>query len=88
MAQVPKSTFTDAYAGVLEILAQSRLSAGLTQAELSRRLGKTQPFISKVESGVRRIDIVEFCGIARAMDMDPKVLFGEVVDALPARLDI
>ncbi|MBA4804783.1 MAG: helix-turn-helix transcriptional regulator [Brevundimonas sp.] len=88
MAILPRSTFTDAYTGVLRTLVTARTQAGLTQAEVSRRLGKTQPFMSKVESGVRRIDVVEFCAIAAAIGHDPKVLFGEVADALPPRLEI
>ena len=88
MAVLPRSTFTDAYVGVLHVLVRARADAGLTQAELSRRLGKTQPFMSKVESGLRRIDIVEFCAIARAIGRDPAALFGEVVDGLPPRIEI
>lgn len=48
---------------------------GLTQAELSARLGKPQSFVSKYERGERRLDVVEFVEIARELSLDiPKVL--------------
>lgn len=47
------------YGRFLNLLRQLRKQAGLTQEELARRLSSTQSFISKCESGERRIDIVE-----------------------------
>lgn len=44
---------------------------GLTQAELARKLGKSQSFIAKVELGERRLDVHEFVAYARALDLDP-----------------
>ena len=64
---MPKSVFTDAYASLLGTLIQLRIEKGVSQVELARRLGKTQQFISKVEQGVRRIDMVEFYAIAKAL---------------------
>ena len=43
----------------MAILRDLRLKAGMTQAELSERLGRPQSFVSKVERGERRIDLVE-----------------------------
>ena len=40
-------------------LRQARLDAGLRQADLARLLGKRQSFVSDVESGQRRVDVVE-----------------------------
>ena len=42
-----------------EKLRQARLEAGLSQSELAQLLGKPQSFVSKVESGERRLDFVE-----------------------------
>ncbi|MNH83270.1 helix-turn-helix protein [compost metagenome] len=85
---MPKSIFTDAYAGMIEELVRARTEASLTQAELSARLGKPQPFISKIEGGVRRIDVIEFCAIARALDLTPEALFERVIGHLPTELRI
>lgn len=43
----------------LKRLKQARRDANLTQVEVSRRLGKPQSFVSKIESGERRVDVVE-----------------------------
>ena len=46
------------------ILRRAREEAGLTQEDLGGRLGQTQSWVSKVERGERRLDVVElkaFC---------------------------
>ena len=85
---MPKSLFSDAYRHMIDVLVEARTDAGVTQAELSARLKKPQPFISKIERGVRRIDVIEFCAIARALKHEPAALFAQVIAKLPARLDI
>ncbi|EPK5168973.1 helix-turn-helix transcriptional regulator [Pseudomonas aeruginosa] len=42
-----------------EALKQMRLDAQLTQADLARRLNKPQSYVSKYESGERRLDVIE-----------------------------
>lgn len=44
---------------VQEVLKQLRLDAQLTQSELANRLNKPQSYVSKYESGERRLDVVE-----------------------------
>lgn len=74
---MPKTVHSDAYASVLRVLVETRKSAGLTQAELARRVGTQQPIISLIERGVRRIDVLEFYVIARAIGVDPIAVFAE-----------
>jgi transcriptional regulator with XRE-family HTH domain len=52
-------------------LVEARGKAGLTQGELAARLDRTQSFVSKYERGERRLDVVEFLEIARAIGLDP-----------------
>ncbi len=85
---MPRSVFTDAYGTMLETLVAARKRAGVSQVELSERVGKPQPFISKIERGVRRIDVIEFYAIARALELDPVALFSSVVRKLPRSVDI
>ncbi len=85
---MPKSQFSDAYSSFVSVLVAARRDAGLTQTELARRVGRDQPFISLVEKGVRRVDLVEFYALAVAMDHDPKELFGRIADALPPKPEI
>jgi len=65
-----RSTHDPRYRRVIDALADARRSAGITQAELASRLGKRQQFISKYESGERRLDVVEFVDISRALELD------------------
>ena len=53
------------------LLVKARKAAGLTQQELAKRLGKPQSFVAKYEGGERRLDVVEFVSVARAIGADP-----------------
>ncbi|WP_312162663.1 helix-turn-helix transcriptional regulator [Phenylobacterium sp.] len=83
-----RSVFTDAYALMISVLTRLRKEQAVSQAELARRLGRTQQFISYVENCERRIDVVEFYAIVMALNADPKAVFAEVVDALPDKVEI
>ncbi len=52
-------------------MIKARKAAGLTQHDLARRLKRPQSFVAKYEGGERRIDIVEFLAITRAIGADP-----------------
>ena len=67
---MPKSVHTDAYRCFLKILVQARTDAGFTQQQLADRLGKPQSYVSKYESGERRLDVVEFVQAVHALGMD------------------
>jgi transcriptional regulator with XRE-family HTH domain len=59
-----KSIYSKEYSLFLEQLRNAREEKGLTQTEVAERLGQTQSFVSKVERGERRLDVVElraFC---------------------------
>lgn len=59
-----------AYRLFLRRLREARLAAGLTQAEVAAELGRPQSFVSKCESGERRIDVVELTEFARLYRKD------------------
>ncbi len=48
-----------AYRLFLTRLREARLPAGLTQAEVAAKLGRPHSYISKCESGERRVDVTE-----------------------------
>ena len=54
-----KSVFTKDYRSLLEQLRKAREAAGMTQNEVAKKLRKPQSFVSKFESGERRIDAIE-----------------------------
>lgn len=77
-----------AYATMLAVLVAARRDGGVTQIELAERLGRTQSFVSQIERGGRRLDVIEFYAIARALKIDPVVLFAAVAEKLPANVGI
>ena len=80
--------FTDAYDAFRDTLVAVRKDAGVTQVELAARLGKPQQFISKIENGDRRVDLIEFVAVCRALRVDPKEAFALVLRRLPKSFDI
>lgn len=78
-----KSAFTDAYAYLVAALRELRLEKGVRQIELARRLGRPQQFVSYMESGVRRIDLVEFVVVVRALGGDPEKVFAKILVEIP-----
>ena len=80
---VKKNIRLDQQKKLLVLLRGVRVEAGLTQSELASRLGTDQTFISKYESGERRLDILElrevcqvigigFVAFIRRLDQDLK----------------
>lgn len=60
-----KSIYSDDYKFLTKQLKKARLEANLTQKEVSEILNRTQSYISKIESGELRIDVVQLKEIAR-----------------------
>jgi transcriptional regulator with XRE-family HTH domain len=57
--------------GAPGVLGDARKKAGLTQAELAKKLGEYQSFVARLESGQRRVDLVEFLELADALGFTP-----------------
>lgn len=66
----------------------SHRQAGLTQRDLAERLGKPPSFVAKIETGERRLDLVEFVAIARALNLSPAEFIGRVDAAMPGKIEI
>lgn len=71
---MPKASFSARYDRFRHMLADARKTAGLTQAALAARLRKPQSFVSKYETGERRLDLVEFLDVAQAIGIEPTAL--------------
>lgn len=54
-----------------QALVDARIKAGLGQDELARKLKCHQSLVARLESGQRRIDVVELVVLARAIGFDP-----------------
>ena len=67
---MPKSIHRPEYAALCALLRETRLEAGLQQTEVSARLKRRQPFVSDVERGVRRLDLIELQDLAEVYEVD------------------
>jgi ribosome-binding protein aMBF1 (putative translation factor) len=68
---MPKSVFTKRYKIFRDELEKARRQAGMSQEQLAKQLGWDQTYVSKIERGVRRVDIVELVTICDAIGIDP-----------------
>jgi transcriptional regulator with XRE-family HTH domain len=57
---------------LIALLIEKRKKADLTQAELAKKLKQHQSFVARVESGQRRIDVVELLDFGEAIGFDAR----------------
>ena len=74
--------FTAAYDEVVATVIAIRKRAKLTQRELAQTLGREQNLIGRIETGQRRVDLVEFVWICQACGADPEVEVAKLTKAL------
>ena len=60
---------------LISFLIRKREAAGFTQAGLAKEIDEYQSWVARLESGQRRIDVVEFEELARILDFDPREFF-------------
>jgi len=60
-----KVIFTQDHKSIIKKLKEARVAIGLDQKQVAEKLSKTQSFISKIESGQRRIDIIQLKEFAK-----------------------
>jgi ribosome-binding protein aMBF1 (putative translation factor) len=65
-----KSQHTQAYQRLIQALRQAREQAGLKQEDVAAQLGTYASFVSKCESGERRIDVIELSTFCRIYGVD------------------
>ena len=82
---MPRSLFSAPYGELLSLLVSARRDAGLRQVDLAKRLGKPQSFVSKIERGERRLDVVELIVVARAIGVDEIGFLRAVAGAVPKK---
>jgi transcriptional regulator with XRE-family HTH domain len=80
-----RSVFTAEYERFRLLLIEARTNAGLSQAALSEKLSRPQSFVSKYERGERRLDVIEFGQVARALGVDPIEFLRELFETSRAR---
>lgn len=63
--------------------AKARRDAGMRQIDLAKAISKHQSYVSDIERGQRRIDVLELFVIARALHRDPASLYTDLTVGLP-----
>jgi transcriptional regulator with XRE-family HTH domain len=61
-------------------LKNARLQAKMLQAELAKKLKKPQSYISKVESGERNLDVIEFTTYCEALSLESSKWLKRLID--------
>lgn len=82
---MPRSTHNPDYILFREFLRSVRLEAGLTQVDVARNLGVHQSYVSKYESGERRLDVIELRAIGIALGVPIATLIRRLERVLPQR---
>lgn len=62
------SVHTEAYSYLLSCLIQARQTAGFSQAQLAKKLGKPASFVGKYELAERRLDVIELIVVLRVLN--------------------
>jgi transcriptional regulator with XRE-family HTH domain len=75
-----------AYETAIKAVVAARQDAGLTQRGLADLLGKSRSFVSKLESRERRLDIIEFIVVCRAIGIRPKDMITHIEGLLPSEI--
>jgi transcriptional regulator with XRE-family HTH domain len=79
-----RTIHSDGQQELCKLLIDARKSQGLTQEDLAARLGCQQSLIARLESGQRRLDVVEFVVVARALSASPTELLAKIETAIPS----
>ena len=74
-----KAKFSPAYDHLRSLLLKAREAAGLRQEDVAKRLKRPQSYVSKIELGERRLDVVEYVQFARAVDADAIRILRQVI---------
>lgn len=68
---MPRPLRTARHKHLAEFIASHRKDAGLLQSTVAERLDRHQPFVSAIEAGERRIDLIELLDLAEVIGFDP-----------------
>ena len=76
---MPKTLRSPRQVRLIDLLVEQRKRAGLSQADLADKLGRYQSVVSSMESGGRRVDVVELLDIAEVIGLDVHALIDNLL---------
>lgn len=80
---MPKTIWSEAQSVLVAALVEARKAADLSQAALAGKLKCQQSLIARIESGERRIDVVELVILSRALGVDPGEMLERMAGTVP-----
>jgi transcriptional regulator with XRE-family HTH domain len=75
--------YTEEQLSIARAFAEVRRAAGMKQIDLAAAIGKRQSYISDIERGQRRVDVLELYAIARALNLEPVELYARLIRDVP-----
>jgi transcriptional regulator with XRE-family HTH domain len=78
---VNKTLGSKRHVALIAFLKDRRKATGLSQEELAVHMGEYQSFVARMESGQRRVDVVEFLSLAAILKFDAKAALAEIAKA-------
>jgi transcriptional regulator with XRE-family HTH domain len=81
--ELAKTLRSKRYKALIGLLVVRRLAAGMTQSDLAARLGKSNSFVARLESGQQRITVVEFMTLAKVLRFDPYKVISTLEKTVP-----
>jgi ribosome-binding protein aMBF1 (putative translation factor) len=76
---MPKTLRSPRQVRLIDLLVEQRERAGLSQAALAQKLGRYQSVVSSIESGGRRVDVIELLDIAEAIGLDVHAVIDDLL---------
>lgn len=78
-----KTIRSEGHEALCDALIEARKAAGLTQSDLAERLLCHQSLVARIESGERRVDVVELIVLVRAIGVTALTILERVEIATP-----
>lgn len=72
-----KTLGTSRHRALIAFLTAKRHAAGMSQTDLAKALGEYQSFVARMESGQRRVDVIEYENLAQILEFDVHEFFTE-----------
>ena len=70
-----KTLGTSRHRALIAFLTAKRHAAGMSQTDLAKALGEYQSFVARMESGQRRVDVIEYEKLAQILKFDVHEFF-------------
>jgi HTH-type transcriptional regulator/antitoxin HipB len=73
---------------LVQLVVDKRREAGMSQSDLAEELGRYQSVVAAIESGGRRVDVVEFLELAEVIGFDPYEVLREVAETAQEKKEV